>query len=370
MKSFRIATLLFFALLSIFSCSFEGANERLLVNASGRPGELFVVMDSLQWKAELGQVIRNELMSVVPGLATDEPYFTVRYIEPTRFNSVLNKAKNIVFVATLDSKTKGGETVRGYITDTYIKEHPDKFIISQKDLYAKGQSILYLFGSSENQLTERIAKNEYVVRNFFIKTERDRLIQSLYTSKEKIGINNTLLKEHNFYMRVPNGYRIEENKPGFVWLRSPGVTEGSIDKNIFVSYKPYTDQVSFNEKQIIAWRNEITKNNIFEDPDSPASYMEADTVNIPVVYLTTKINGNFAKEIRGIWRTHNFSVGGPYLSYLVLDEDSHELFYLDGFVVAPGKPKRDAINELEAILNTFKTKQQIESAKKSVAEKN
>lgn len=169
MKSFRIATLLFFALLSIFSCSFEGANERLLVNASGRPGELFVVMDSLQWKAELGQVIRNELMSVVPGLATDEPYFTVRYIEPTRFNSVLNKAKNIVFVATLDSKTKGGETVRGYITDTYIKEHPDKFIISQKDLYAKGQSILYLLALQKTSLRKELPKMSMWCVTFLLK---------------------------------------------------------------------------------------------------------------------------------------------------------------------------------------------------------
>lgn len=370
MKQFRSTLVSIFVLFSLYSCSFEGSNERLLVSASGRPGELFVIMDSVQWKGELGQVIRNELKAVVPGLATDEPYFTVRYIEPTRFNSVLNKAKNIVFVATLDSKTKGGETVRGYITGKYIKEHPGKFIISQKDLYARGQTILYLFGKTESWLTEKIAQNENVVRNFFIKAERERLIQSLYASKEKKGINNTLLKKHGFYMRIPNGYRIEENKPGFVWLRSPGVTEGSIDKNVFVAFKPYRDESSFNKKEIIAWRNKITKEYVFEDPDSPASYMEADTVNIPVVYQTAKINGNFAREVRGIWRTHNFSVGGPYLSYVVLDEASNTLFYLDGFVVAPGEPKRDAINELEAILNTFKTKEQMEAAKKEAVENN
>lgn len=369
MKQLSLSTLFFLALSITISCSIDGANERLLVNASGRPGELFVVMDSVQWKGELGEVIRNELVANVPGLATDEPYFTVRYIEPTRFNSVLNKTKNIVFVATLDSKTKGGETVRGYITGQYIKDNPTKYIISQTDLYAKGQTVLYLFGNTAEKLTGKINQNQGVLRNFFIKVERERLDQSLYKAKEKTGINNTLLKKHSFYMRIPNGYRIEDNVPGFVWLRSPGVTDGSFDKNIFVSYKPYASESSFEKKEIIGWRNRITKEHVYEDPDSPASYMEADTVNVPLVYKTTKINGNFAKEIRGIWRMHNFSIGGPYIGYIVLDEESNQLFYIDGFVVAPGEPKRDAINELEAIINTFKTKYQMAAIKKSKEKK-
>lgn len=365
MKYFGISALFFLAIFFTISCSVDGVNERLLVNASGRPGELFVVMDSVQWKGELGEVIRNELIANVPGLATDEPYFTVRYIEPTKFNSVLNKTKNIVFVATLDSKTKGGETVRGYITSQYIKDNPNKFIISQKDLYAKGQTVLYLFSNTAEKLSNELNQNQGVLRNFFVKVERERLEHSLYAAKEKTGINNTLLKKHGFYMRIPNGYRIEDDVPGFVWLRSPGVTDGSFDKNIFVAYRPYTSEASFDEKEIIAWRNAITKEHVFEDPDSPASYMETDTVNVPVVYNSVKVNGNFAKEIRGIWRTHNYSVGGPYVGYIVLDEESNQLFYMDGFVVAPGEPKRDAINELDAILNTFKTKQQMAAQKES-----
>ncbi|MCB0496749.1 MAG: DUF4837 family protein [Cyclobacteriaceae bacterium] len=371
MKQLSLGLFAFLALIGMFSCNIDSVNERLLVNASGRPGELFVVMDSVQWKGELGQVIRNELISHIPGLSTDEPYFTVRYIEPTKFNSVLNKAKNIVFVATLDSKTKGGETVRGYITSKYIKEHPDKFIISQSDLYAKGQSVLYLFGATEDELTNRIAENEGIVRNFFEKVEMDRLTNSLYASKELTGINNMLLKKHGFYMRIPNGFRIEEDKPSFVWLRSPGITDGSVDKSIFVSYKPYTNESEFGKKEILAWRDEITKEYIFEDPENLATYMETDTVHVPVIYRAVKVNGNFAREVRGIWRTHEIGgVGGPYISYVVLDADSETLFYLDGFVVAPGKPKRDALRELETILNTFKTKEQALSEKKPKQENN
>lgn len=364
-KTLGSLSLFLMVLLGTFSCSFDSVNERLLVDASGRPGELFLVMDSVQWKGELGEVLRGTLRASVPGLPNDEPSFTVRYIEPTRFNSVLNKAKNILFVATLDSKTKGGVTVRNYITSEYIKEHPDKFIISQADLYARGQSVLYLFGANQDELANRIAHNEYVVRDFFNKAERKRLFHSLYAAKEMKGVNNTLLKKHNFYMRIPNGFRIEQDTPGFVWLRSPGVTDGSIDKNIFVAYKPYTDESSFDKKEIIDWRNEITKKRIFEDPESTASYMETDTVNVPVYYKNTELAGNYAKEIRGIWKTHTLGIGGPYLSYIVLDKDQNELFYIDGFVVSPGEPKRESMRELETILNTFRTKKQMAEVAKN-----
>ena len=177
-------------------------NERLLVEASGKPGELFVVMDSIQWKGELGELIKSAVVSNVPGLPQNEPYFKVHYIDPTQFKSFLRNVTNILFVATLDSKTKGGAIVRSYITQKYIEEHPDKYRISQKDVYAKGQSVLYLFGANQNELANKIAADNDFIRIFFNEKEKERLKRTLYKSKEKKGINNTLLKKHNFYMQI------------------------------------------------------------------------------------------------------------------------------------------------------------------------
>ena len=185
-------------------------------------------------------------------------------------------------------------------------------------------------------------------------------MQSLYKAKEAKAINKTLLKSHGFHLRIPYGYRLEENENGFVWLRNPGVADGTIDKNIFITYKPYRSEESFSKREMIAWRDEITKEKIYEDPNTPSSYMETDTINVRVEYNSLKLGGNFAKEIKGIWKTHNLGIGGPYISYVVLDKESNQLFYLDGFVVSPGKPKRESIRELETILNTFRTKSQME----------
>lgn len=361
MKIFKLKILFVFVLTGVFSCSEEMLNERLLVEAVGNPGELFIVMDSIQWNGELGEAIKNSVKSRVPGLPQNEPYFKVHFIEPTKFKSFLRNVKNILFVATLDSKTKGGATVRSYITRKYIEDNPDKYRVSQTDVYAKGQSVLYLFGANQEALADKIAQNESFVRNYFNSVEKQRLLKSMYKAKEKKGINNTLLKKHGFYMRIPYGYRLEDNVPGYVWLRSPGTADGTIDKNIFITYKPYKSEDAFTKREMIAWRNEITKEKIYEDPDMPSSYMETDTINIRVEYNTVKLGGNFAKEIKGIWKTHNLAIGGPYISYVVLDKESNQIFYIDGFVVSPGKPKRETMRELEAILSTFRTKSQMNS---------
>ncbi len=367
MKNFNLKILLVFVLASVFSCSDEMMNERLLVDAVGKPGELFIVMDSIQWKGELGEIIRSIVRSDVPGLPQSEPLFKVHYIEPTSFKSFLKNVKNILFVATLDSKTKGGAIVRNYITRKYIEDNPDKYRVSQEDVYAKGQSVLYLFGANQDELAAKIANDPSFIKNFFNNVEKKRLVKNMYKAKEKKAINKTLLKQHGFYMRIPNGYRFEDNVPGFIWLRSPGITDGSIDKNIFITYKPYESEDAFTKQEMIAWRDEITKEKIFEDPDTPYSYMETDTIHVRVDYNTVKLGGNFAKEIKGIWKTHDLGIGGPYISYVVLDKESNQLFYIDGFVVSPGKPKRETMRELEAIISTFRTKSQMDAL---VANKN
>jgi len=47
-------------------------------------------------------------------------------------------------------------------------------------------------------------------------------------------------------------------------------------------------------------------------------------------------------------------MGGPFISYTILNTETNELLHLDGFVHAPGKEKRDYIQQLEKILAAVK----------------
>ena len=356
----RIALLLLVALsITLISCDFDSNGERLLVKASGRPGEVLLIMDSVQWKGKLGEALRATLYQDLVGVSRPEKLFTVRFIEPTLFNSVLNKARNLIFVATLDSKTQGGLTVRNFLTKNYIQNNPDKFIISQKDIYASGQDALYLFSADENELAEKILNNKSTITNFFNQKEKERLLHNLYVAKEQTSISDFMMRDYDCSVRVPNGYQIAANEPGFVWLRSVGET----DKNIFVSFRDYTSESVFENSNLVGLRDSITRVHVFEDPDNDNSYTKIDTVNIETEIITTQINGNYAKRLRGIWKANNLTIGGSFVSYVFVDEETNRLYYIDGFVIRPGKDKREALRELDVILNTFK-------AKKPSSEKN
>ena len=281
------------------SCEIDNNGERLLVKASGKPGEIILVMDSAQWQGKLGEALRATLHQDLVGVSRPEKLFTVRYIEPTRFNSVLNKARNLIFVATLDSQTKGGQTVRNFMTKNYIKDNPDKFIISQKDIYASGQDALYLFSASADDLAEKILNNKATIVNFFNQK-----------AKEQTSISEFMIRDYGCSVRVPNGYQIAANDPDFVWLRSPGET----DKNIFITYRDYISEDIFEDKNLIGLRDSITRVKIFDDPENDESYTKVDTVNIQTEIITTKFQGNYAKRIRGIWKANNLTIGGSFIS--------------------------------------------------------
>ncbi len=349
---------LFFSII-LFSCNIDDNSQRLLVKASGSPGEIILVMDSVHWQGELGDALRETLLAYLPGVSRPERLFIIRYIEPTLFNSVLNKARNIIFVATLDSKTAGGHRVRNFMTQNYIQDNPDKFIISQKDIYASGQDAIYLFSATNEELTERIMNNKATLVNFFNQKESERLLYSLYVANEKKAVGSYMSRKYGFSLRVPNGYRIEANDSAFVWLRNVGV----IDKNLLVTYREYTSENIFTNSSLIGLRDSITRYNVYEDPEDTDSYTLVDTMNIETEFLTTKFYGQYAKRIRGIWKANNLTLGGSFISYVFVDEKTNRVYYLDGFVVSPGKNKREALRELEVILRTFATPNEDEKDK-------
>src|SRR5690606_32504770 len=108
---------------------------------------------------------------------------------------------------------------------------------------------------------------------------------------------------------------------------------------------------------IIAWRDNIAKRYLFEDPDSKYTHLVTET-SIPwkpVITQTVEFNGRYAVEIRGLWRTNNKTMGGPFVGYTIVDEITGYLYYIEGFTYSPGKDQREIIRELEAILWTFQS---------------
>lgn len=351
-------SILILTLILIVACGKE-KNPEYLPKAGGKPGEIVLIVDSLQWKGTLGSELKKIFRAEVPALPQDEPMFTVIWAHPERNLKLLTQLRNLVYVFTLDQKTAGSRLlIKGFGPETIARIQRDTsfYLSTIKDEYARGQEVMYLFAPTEEALINHLKKNGKQIIDHFNTLERNRLASTLFNSKSALGVTSFLRREQNIEIKVPVGYQLADKQSDFVWLRQ---IDPDKDKDIFITWKPYESEYQLLPDSIIAWREAIAKKYLFEDPQNPISYLVTETENADVFSRQVNFNKHFAMEIRGLWRTNNNTMGGPFLGYTLADQPKGLLYYIEGFAYAPGKDKREYMRELEAILWSFKTSEDL-----------
>jgi len=311
-----------------------------------------LVMDSLKWAGPLGDEVRNTFKAPFPGLIQDEPVFNLVYVDPDKLNSVLRNAKNLVFVNSLEGNSRGDIILRNYFTKESletIRADTTLFMSKQQDLFAKGQAVMHLFQQTNDLLINHIIKNRGIIQNYFEQVEKRRFFRAIYKAPSEKGIENNMLEKHQFFMRVPYGYEVAMETNNCLWIR---LMDNKVDKNLFITYKDYTEEKVFNKDKIVALRDKTWRR--FLLGDDSLSYMVTEPL-VPVDSVSMNWNDKFTVEVRGVWKLNNNSMGGPFLGYLFVDETLGRLYYVEGFVYAPGKKKRNTLRELETIIDTFET---------------
>lgn len=356
--------LFFAAMLLIAGCTSEKSKN--IPYASGHAGDVFLVMDSLQWRGPLGRSLDSLFSADMPGLPRTESIFKFRWLNPRKFNFVLKQSRNIILVMTLDQKTEGSRIVRKLFTEesiNQIKSNPNQFVSTAENQFARGQQIMYLYSNEERDLIKYVQNHGAQLVDFFNQKERQRLTQSLFKAGQVVGVSEMLKKDFQCDLKAPFGYKVADKKSNFVWLRQINPRD---DKNIFIARKPYTSANDFTKENLIRFRDEICSTYLFEDPDQPDSYLLTETKVpfIPVTADTVSFNKHFAVELRGLWRTNTLGMGGPFNGYALVDEATQQFYYIEGFTFSPGKDQRETMRELETILYTFRTSNEIAPSKK------
>ncbi len=349
-------------LILILSACSDSKNTNLPVS-SGLTGDIFLIMDSTQWKGPLGRVLDSLFSAEMEGLPRTEPIYNMRWIDPRKLNSVLKQRRNLIFAVSLDQRTAGAAHVKRLFTKEsldQIRTNPDLFSQNAQNVFSKGQEVLYLFSTTEEQLLKHIRKNGKKLIEYFDVRERERLSASLFKSKQLKGVSQTLKKDFQCDLKVPFGYQLVMNNEEFIWVRQINPKD---DKDIFIARKKYTSQEQFNQDSLINWRDEICKKYLYGDPERSDTYLVTET-NVghkPVIRKEISFYKKFAVEMRGLWRTNNFVMGGPFLSYTLVDQPQGMIYYIEGFTISPGKEQREIMRELETILYTFKISSELPS---------
>ena len=344
-----------FAIIYLSSCDLEktARMKENLPKATGKTGQIIIVMDSAQWKGKVGDEIRTTFQQQVKYLPREEPMFSLSHIDPMDFQSIFKTQKNIIFVTDLGNKSKGNRKLKTFFTNESLKmidEDPSLFMYPKKDEFAQGQEILHLFGQNEEILINNIAKNREKLQNYFVEIEERRMHQALYAAKVEKGISKHIKELLGCEIMVPFGYEIALEDDKFIWLRN---FSPDIDKSIFISWVNYTSQDLFSLDSLLALRTEMSKPYILYKPEDPESYMLTETDNFDVFREEINFKDHYAVQLRGLWRVNKYYMGGPFISYAMVDETTNRLYYIEGFLYSPGKPQRDSMRELDTIIKTF-----------------
>jgi hypothetical protein len=336
----------------------------------GQPNEIRIVCDQDDWDGPLGDSIRYTFQPPFLILPNPEPMFELKHFtaEEVINNELRRNLRTYVLIADLSDTESGttrlmqqdlnGEKLRR------AQEDPNYNTMIGKDKWAKGQMLVYLFGTDKDALYKNMREKFPTIARRINDFDQNLIQKSAYVYGESNLLQSKVKELIGIDMHIPSDYELalEKSEPS-VLIKNTQITEDAVpgvdfiwmkrqsDKdlsNIVVYSIPYTSKDQFKKQNLIDLINKVGKKYISSTIQD--SYLVINDVDLPVFTTDLKINGRYAVEARGVWEMENDFMGGPFISYLIHNEKEGKLVLLNGFVYAPSEPKRDYMQEIAIIL--------------------
>jgi hypothetical protein len=329
---------LFFALLtlSVLSCNPEKEGRRL-PRHSGEPGEVIVVMEEPLWRGAPGDSLRVILEDYVQYLPQAEPRFKLLHFTQAQMSGLLQQHRNIIQIN---------------IDPDYTESEGVKLV---RDKWSSHQVVLAINAANLDGYYQLLKEQVPQAADIIDDTEMDRLDQRLYKFKSD-DIQDKIKAKFGMDLRVPDDCEIAKEAEDFLWIKRERIkyirNEGhQITQGFFIYTYPYSSDSAFTQREILAVRDSVLKQ--YVPGPSVNSYMTTE-YRYPPESENETVNGRFATITRGLWRTENEFMGGPFVSLTTTSGDGSEIVCVSGFVFAPKFDKREYIREVEAVLKTVK----------------
>ena len=296
--------------------------------SSARINSITVVVDNDNWNNTIGDKIRNLYADEYEGLPQIEERFTLKQMPYEAFSGFSRSSRNIIFI----NKTS----------------NPEFFF--EADKYARPQIYLEIKGNSIKSILEQIDKSKKEAINKFTNGEIEENKRRILKSPLK---DTSAMEDLSINVKMPSAYSLYKQDKNFIWYQKQ-IQKGH--SNIIVTQLPNQKNIfDYNIQSLIKLRDSIGKS--FLPGRNPESFMISEKEYLP---YQKKVNyyGIKMLETRGTWEVKGDFMGGPFLNYLVEDKLNDRVLFIEGFVFAPSKRKRDNIIELEAIIKSLKLKKE------------
>ncbi|MBK8636489.1 MAG: DUF4837 family protein [Saprospiraceae bacterium] len=343
----------------MFSCSEEvRTNLTPKPNAFGTLNDVVIIADKNLSESIVGDSISYFFESAYPIMPAPEPYFDIRFFTPEDLEAKKTIKELRTFVIVADVNNESSPTTQMLRKD--IGE--EKFLRAKSideynssvgiDKWANGQLIVYIFGRGVNGVCNSLRENYPAIAARINKHDDTQLYANIYPLKKlNYEANDEVKQLFGIDLSIPPEFKkaTTVDNDNIIWLKRDIKT---VEQDIVVRKFPYRSQSQMSKDSIIAMRNEYGRKYIQSTQEG--SYMRTHEEFLPVYEYSAKVDGAYAIELRGTWEMENDFMGGPFVTFAILNAPKNEIIFVDAFVYGPGKDKRDFVQQLVYILKNAK----------------
>ena len=345
----------FFSLFFLLSACSEDMQRSLapVPNAFGKLNEIIIITDDRIWEGPVGDTLRYYYGAAFPILPQPEPIFDLRQFTPAELEKdpIRREFRNYILLGNLneeDSPTT--QLMKADLKEERLekaRQDPNYTSAVARDKWAKNQLLVYQFAFSDDDLIENIKKNFPAIAKRVQEADRDKIEATIYFGGENPAIQAEVADKMGTKIRVPSDYSLAISNEDLIWMRRE---IDNINSNLLIRKIDYRDQSQLSKQGIKAIRDSLGRK--YVSSTIPNTYMRINDVDLPMFTSVKTLNNKYTLEARGIWEMANDFMGGAFISYLIHNPEKEELLFVDGFVYAPGKDKRNFMQQLEFIMST------------------
>ena len=323
MKQLRV--LFTFIILTSLLGSCTNFSSGWMSSSSSATNEVLAIIGENEWQEPHGRALFDVLNSPMAGMPQREANFRILQIDPKNFTKTFKMARNIIEVDISNSYTQTKMS-------------------SELNKYASGQVVLTLKPPDKESLEAYLKQNQSQLVDYLVNKELERI--GIWLKKESATPKTRIFNTFGFELAYPKGLSNITEDENFFWATN---SSGESRQDIVIFSVPYTSESIFEKDSLIATRNRILGEHIKGSFDSQMSTSKAFEPD----YRKLEIDGIFRAELRGLWEMTTDMMGGPFVMQAFVNEKTNRVIFVDVYVYAPEKKKRNLIRNLEGSFYTI-----------------
>jgi hypothetical protein len=320
-------------LLFLASCNKSAKSSYdMLPGASGRIGEVIVVMPDSQWNGIAGQAIRDAFYASYDLLPQHEPCFDLKHQDPPTYGRFFREHRNVLMVL--------------------IEDHIDSQVASTNEIlnkHSKNQRIVEVRAKNTSDFLEEFQSKSGLILEKFHDAEIARAT-NMNAGKVNPLAHEILDAKFGIEMDIPTSFTEIVGDSAFSWFKKNWDERNpELEKAIVVYSYPYVSDSAFSIYSIIENRDRILGEYIHGS--RATTDMITEHFYEPLLD-TIDVGGRFTARVKGLWKIKGAFLGGPFVSYSFLDASTYNVVTVEGYIFAPHEDKRDHMRSVEAIVRS------------------